>query len=150
MRQVLRRAAVSIGGLYDSDPNLFIQTRCLDQIDDKCCDQCGNLVSIKHVELATIVVIEIDEPVSVTIKTAATLSGLQDGAKGWGKLLLGLDEIGATLIVKYAGSSVISVVQNEREYVAKMCSHLCSTLRADTVGTIYHQWRGSRFSRLYA
>lgn len=98
--KILRRTTVGIRGLNDANTDLFLQASGLDELYDKCCDQCGDLVAIQHVELAAFVQVEVHQSVSITIETATTLSGFQVRGQRRRKFLLCLDEISTTLVVE--------------------------------------------------
>jgi len=57
--------------------DLRVETSRLDQVNDESRDKRRNFVSIQHTELVPFIKVEIHQPVSVAIKAAAPLTGLE-------------------------------------------------------------------------
>ena len=81
LSQVLGRATVCVSRLYDANFDFFLKACSFHKIDDECSYQGGNLVTVKHVELAPLIKIEVDETVGIAIQTARALSRFEVSSK---------------------------------------------------------------------
>lgn len=75
--QVLGRTTVGVCSLDDANLDLALKARSLGKVDDKGSHQSGDLVTVKHVELGSVIQVVVDQAVGITIETASALSRLE-------------------------------------------------------------------------
>jgi hypothetical protein len=73
--------------LNDAHFDLSFETSRLDQVNDEPCHKRRDFVSIQHTKLVPFINVEIHQPVSVAIKAAAPLTGLEMSCQGRRQLL---------------------------------------------------------------
>lgn len=86
-RQILCRCAVRISGLNDSHIQFSLKSCILHELNDESCDKGCNFISIKHVELAALVIVKVHQAICVTVQATSSLARFENGCQGRGQPL---------------------------------------------------------------
>lgn len=131
--EVVGGSAVGVGRLHD--PNLQLQPRLPDEVNEEPRDQPSNLVPVEQVKDALAIGVIVDDAIGVPIKRAIPLIRHQRGPRRG--LLLRLDVVGSALRVERAERGRVVASDDEGEDVVRDDFGKVAQLgSADSVGAV--------------